>query len=972
MSARQKLSLTIVFLVSVMSFSALGFGWFFAEEYVLQTLGKDMALLCEVVDRLISCRADLFLEQLDRVSKALDAVQEVDISAVLREKGRQQPCWLAMSYVGRDGRERCSDPPDSASGGYFGSRTVQLALWGQKAFSTLEKDASGRLVFRIAVPARDGALVATLPAEVFSDLISRLTVWDTGHIFIVDNSGTLIASSRPKAMENQRNFFIMARTRPEWKAAAELFSKMVQGARGVGRYKYLDGVDRLFAYAPLGNLMGGWSVGVYSSLVVGPLLLIRRGFLTAAVLLVVFGLPLELSVARLIGRAFEQIRRQNIHLAELREAAENASSAKTDFLSNMSHEMRTPLNAIIGLSELAIGSETTASEKDSSLQKIYRSGQVLLGIVNDILDISKVASGRFELNPITYDIPSLINDCVMLNVMRISSKPIRFTLDLDRRMPLNLFGDELRVRQIFSNLLSNAFKYTERGSVKWSLSCERDGKDVWMTGSVTDTGIGIRPEDIDRIFLNYTQLDTKRNRKIEGTGLGLSIAKHLVEMMGGSITLKSEYGKGTTFTVRLRQQFVSDTIIDENIINSLMSFDYFDTRRTRNSNLKRRRLPHIRVLVVDDVETNLDVARGMLKPYGVQTDCLTSGRQAIEAIRSGEVHYDVIFMDHMMPVMDGIETVRRIRALKTEYAASIPIIALTANAILGNEQMFLSNGFQAFLSKPIDVMCLDRIIRRWAPQKPEELASLSEKPEAESSEEEPPENEKGDGPGLFSGWKIEGLDIEKGLVRFGGDEEICLDVFRAWVTTTPLLLEQLRDYNAWNDPTRDREKDWGKLEAYTIAVHGLKGSCYSMEAIPLGKQAEALERAGKTGDLEFIRRHNSEFLAAVEKLVKELTLKIEETDRLRQKPKKDRPDKALLTELLEACERFSMDGVDGLVSQLERAEYESGSDLVLWLRRQADMAAFGEMRERLVQELQTWKMEERGGGETPENDRNKN
>jgi CheY-like chemotaxis protein len=243
--------------------------------------------------------------------------------------------------------------------------------------------------------------------------------------------------------------------------------------------------------------------------------------------------------------------------------------------------------------------------------------------------------------------------------------------------------------QIFSNLLSNAFKYTEKGTVDWHISSERSGNSVWIVSTIRDTGIGIRKEDIPKLFTDYNQVNLKSRRRIEGTGLGLSITRKLVELMDGAIMVESEYGKGSVFSVRIRQSYVNALVIGSETARNLSSFNYTVERRSKNEKLIRVWLPYAAVLVVDDVPLNLDVARGMLKPYGMTVDCVESGFKAIDLIREGKTKYSAVFMDHMMPEMDGFEAVRIIREeIGTEYAKKIPIIALTANAIIGNEDLF--------------------------------------------------------------------------------------------------------------------------------------------------------------------------------------------------------------------------------------------------------------------------------------------
>ena len=401
------------------------------------------------------------------------------------------------------------------------------------------------------------------------------------------------------------------------------------------------------------------------------------------------------------------------------EVAEQTSKAKSEFLASISHEMRTPLNAVLGLSGLTLEMAGLSEEAAVNLEKIYSSGSTLLNIVNDILDISKIEAGKLELLPNEYDIPSLINDVITQNILRVGSKLITFSLDISPDIPASLYGDDLRIKQILNNLLSNSFKYTSEGSVELGVRCERvdDEEIVWMKIWVKDTGIGIRPEDIDKLFLKYSQVDTRANRKIEGTGLGLAITKKMVELMDGTIDVESEYGKGSTFTIRFKQKVVDGTDIGETVVNNLKSFRYSNAKRKQSTGIKRTKMPYARVLIVDDNITNLDVAKGLMKPYGMQIDCVTGGRQAIDAIVAEEGRYSAIFMDHMMPEMDGIEATKRIREIGTNYTKNIPIIALTANAVAGNEVKFLQNGFQDFLSKPIDLSRLDETLRRWVRDK---------------------------------------------------------------------------------------------------------------------------------------------------------------------------------------------------------------------------------------------------------------
>jgi CheY-like chemotaxis protein/anti-sigma regulatory factor (Ser/Thr protein kinase) len=570
------------------------------------------------------------------------------------------------------------------------------------------------------------------------------------------------------------------------------------------------------------------------------------------------------------------------------------------------------------------------------LEKIYSSGSTLLGIINDILDISKIEAGSFELIPVEYDTPSLINDTVQLNIVRIGSKPITFKLNIDDTLPGRLFGDELRVKQILNNLLSNAFKYTREGTVTLRVRWERREQDAYIILAVEDTGQGIKPEDMGRLFSEYGQVDTRTNRKIEGTGLGLSITKRLTEMMGGTVTVESEYAKGSVFTVGLRQGIADENPIGLELAENLMSFRFIETRRTRSKNLARAPMPYGRVLVVDDVPTNLDVARGLLLPYGLSIDCVSSGQDAIDRVRNGTVQYDVIFMDHMMPGMDGIEAARIIRnEIGTEYAKTVPIIALTANALAGNEEMFLNAGFNAFIAKPIDIMRLDVLLNQWVRDKQsEEILRQAESLRMEMNSVEAELETI-----LLETYGVEGIDMEAGIARYEG-EAAYMGVLRSYAIHTPELLEKLR---ALSPDT---------LPDYAIAVHGLKGASYGICAEGIGKQAEKLEQAAKAGDYGTLERENAGFIHQVDLVLANLGKTLESA--AKGAPGRERassPDPGLLKKLLEASKRFKPVLMEEIITALEAYEYESGGDLIPWLREQLDNLEYDVIQERLLREI---------------------
>jgi CheY-like chemotaxis protein len=500
----------------------------------------------------------------------------------------------------------------------------------------------------------------------------------------------------------------------------------------------------------------------------------------------------------------------------------------------MSHEIRTPMNAILGITEIQLQNELLPPELKESFLKINHSGDLLLHIINDILDLSKIDAGKLKLEPSKYNVATLINDIVHLNIIRHDTKPLDFKLFIDQNIPAELFGDEFRLKQILNNLLSNAFKYTSQGEITLSVTAEfnneKEDPGVMLIFRVSDTGQGMTAEQIDKLFDEYTRFNFEANRTTEGTGLGMNITRHLVRIMNGKIFVESEPGKGSVFTVHLPQGSTGAGPLGGEVAESLQQLHLIGGSFMKKAQIVREYMPYGKVLIVDDVETNIYVSKGLLAPYGLLIDAVDSGFKAIDKIKAGNT-YDVIFMDHLMPKMDGMEATKVIRGLG--YMRSI--IALTANAVSGQEEMFLANGFDGFLSKPIDIrqlnVMLNRLVRdKYPPEVVETARRQRDNFEKYSAGriQQPSEDEKL--AGIFAG------DAEKAVITL---EEISKNNYR-------------------------RNDD---VQVYITTVHAVKSALANIGETELSDMALKLEQAGREQNVDAMIAGTPEFLRALQAVI---------------------------------------------------------------------------------------------------------
>ena len=537
----------------------------------------------------------------------------------------------------------------------------------------------------------------------------------------------------------------------------------------------------------------------------------------------------------LILRRTKKERDEREKLLITSERAIAASEAKSSFLSGMSHEIRTPINAVLGMNEMIL-----REAKDSSIleyaSNIQTAGKTLLSLINSILDFSKIEEGKMEIIPVRYDTASVINNLVVSISERAKAKRLELIVEADPGLPARMVGDDVRLSQIIMNLLTNAVKYTEKGSVRFSISGgERANGNIALKVSIQDTGIGIKQEDMPRLFESFERLDEVRNHSIEGTGLGMSIVTRLLEMMGSRLEVESTYGKGSTFSFTVMQQIADETPIGDYAQRLDLS-----RRAVANEIL---RAENARVLVVDDNEMNLKVAKNLLKLFGIVPDLADSGFEAIELMR--KEHYNIVFLDHMMPKMDGVET---LRLLKKEQLIpdDTKVIVLTANAVLGAKEQYLEEGFDDYLSKPIDVSRLEELLIHVLPQ---ELYTLRTAEDAEESAESESS--------AVDELQKAGFDTAAGLRFAAGDRDFYLELASGFAESAEKNLPQIR---------ADFEKrDW---EDYQIRVHALKSTARQIGANELSELALRQETAAKERNISEIEKGTENLLLKYEQTVK--------------------------------------------------------------------------------------------------------
>lgn len=946
---RWRIALAVgIFLCFLAIFAGLVFSYI--QKFDRALIEENNAHLSELADHVAFNMTSIVRATQSSLQTAADAavVMDTDQARVAYLQGiEEQYSFAYVGYAGADGMLHAT--VDSQSGYIGGEQYFRDAIVGKSSVTDItRKIFKDKVVTGIlfAAPMGEGSeagvMVAMLDINVIGNVLGIESFGGSGYSYIVDKRGDLVLRTRSLDFNN----FYKSLKNVSFEEGYSLNRFLDDAAmqrEGMMIYSNL-GVDKYAYYRPLG--LNSWTL---VNIVPKDVIAAKAMMLTKELALIGTGMILLFMALVAITLAFYNISQQR----------KQAADAKSAFLANMSHEIRTPMNVIVGASEILLRENLTPKQQEAVVS-IVNSGKGLLTILNDILDISKMEAGKYSMINEPYELESLLYDLTTVAVIRIGDRPVEFLTEPSLELPRCLFGDMGRVKQMLLNIVGNSVKFTPQGSIRLIIGCTRENDEILLRLEVKDTGIGIKEEDMERLFVSFNQVDTRRNRNVEGTGLGLAITKKLCEMMGGNIAVESQYGQGSSFIMTIRQgvidaaplfSAVSESIrllvcepsallrtyeascmdklgvvyefcgTQEAFIAGLKmggythalagravlqavaddNMNFGDVRLIRLLGLKEHMfmepgganvylplfvsqlslilrgsaadfqspkcigvglsviepMPWVRILIVDDNEVNLQVAMGLMEPYCMKMDCALSGYEAVESMQKKD--YDLVLMDHMMPGMDGVETLQKIRELPDEKYKQLPIVALTANATSEARRLFASAGFDGFLAKPVETAKLHEVLRKWL--KNINAGRAAEHPEYVFDAA----SEKTEFPEWLQAMAAASVDFHKGISNLGSLAAY-VGIVRTYLKTTEPRLKAL-DYLAETD-----------MERFVIEIHGLKSASAAVAAFGLAELAAALEQQGKKKNSGAIKAGLPQFLQRSAKAVAEMEAFLQRAD----------------------------------------------------------------------------------------------
>lgn len=706
---------------------------------------------------------------------------------------------------------------------------------------------TGQVVITITRMLSNGedVVAVDLTMEYIQELSTSLNVRDKGYGFIFDSDGLIIAHED----ESFKGLNVS-----DIDGMTDLMEQAVSTGDGYFEMSIDGKPNTVFVQ----TVMGQWYVVIIISnaeLYAESVQQISVNVLICVIIFVLIGLFYFLGYRndRRYSKRIEEMReeeqRQAYEAQVLKfekEAADTANKAKSDFLAQMSHEIRTPINAVIGMDEMILRETQDPDIKGYALD-IKSASKTLLSLVNGVLDFSKIESGKMEIVPVHYKTVEMINDIVSMISDRAERKDLLLSLDIDPKLPGVMYGDDVRIKQVIINLLTNAVKYTEKGTVKLTMRVV-DIRDNTCTihVSVKDTGIGIKEEELDKLFDSFQRLDERRNRNIEGTGLGMAIVQGILGMMGSQIHVESNYGQGSVFSFSINQDIIESAPIGEyHVLRSSKREEEKNTLTILNAD----------ILVVDDNDINLKVAKGLMKRLNAVPDIAGSGTEAIDMIR--RKHYDIILMDHMMPVIDGIETLKILHN-QSLIDETTSVIALTANAIAGAREMYISEGFVDYLSKPIVPEDLENMLIKYLPSDRYRISTddAAEDISEENTVEAKPSSDESE---MLRSLHDKGFNVDAALTYCMNDEEFLNELMGSFVESSDEKITSIVSYH-----------DSGNWTDYSTYVHALKSSSRTIGADSLSSLAQAQENASKSGDVNGIESGYEKMLNEYRRVIEDI------------------------------------------------------------------------------------------------------